>query len=304
MTRKFLAAAVCLLWAAVSCVSAQNAAAGKVDKSKLEQFIRYTEGYTALVKMTISDPEPSAFKNLDRLTVHLSLGEQKIDKVYYVAADGQLLNGTVWNLNESPYLETFQHLPRSGPSFGPANAKVTIVVFSDFQCPYCRQFAKTIREQIPKKFPNDVRIEFQDFPISSIHKWAYAAAEAAHCVADGNNETFWKYHDWIFEHQEEMNAANVKDKSVEFAKTIGVDPVKVGACTDQHATAGLVNTGLQAGQELSVQQTPTSFVNGRLVSGALKADDLSSIINLELSRPASVPAPPAPKSSEGKSIRP
>jgi predicted DsbA family dithiol-disulfide isomerase len=304
MLRNALVAIVCLLWASASGSFAQSTGAARVDKAKLEQFIRYTEGYTAMVKVTVGDPEPSPFKGLDRLPVHLSLGEQKIDKFYYVSADGQIVNGTVWNLNQSPYSETFEHLPRTGPSFGPANAKVTIVVFSDFQCPYCRQFAKTIREQIPKKYPNDVRIEFQDFPIASIHKWAQAAAEASHCVGEGNNEAFWKFHDWIFEHQEEITAGNVKDKSMEFAKTIGVDPAKVGACIDGHAGAGPVKAGLQAGQELSVQQTPTSFVNGRMVSGALKAEDLATIIQLELSRPASVPGPPAPKSTDGKPLRP
>ena len=180
---------------------------------------------------------------------------------------------------------------------------MTLVVFSDFQCPFCREFAKTIREQIPKKYPNDVRIEFQDFPIASIHKWALPAAEAAHCVGAGNSEAFWAFHDWLFEHQEEVNPTNVKEKAVAFGKTQGLDEAKLGACIDSHSGAAEVKEGLQAGQELGVQQTPTSFINGRMISGALKTNDLDAIIQLELKRPAQIPGPSV-KGPEAKILRP
>lgn len=304
MLGKLTATAVWVLAAVHALSLAAEKPASKVDKARLEQFIRYTEGYTPVVKIDIGDPEPSSFKGMDRLPVHLSMGAQKIDKVYFVSPDGQIVNGSVWNLQESPFLDILQHLPRNGPGFGPTTAKVTLVVFSDFQCPYCREFAKTVREEIPKKYPNDVRIEFQDFPIASIHKWALPAAEAAHCVGAGNANAFWAFHDWLFGHQEEVNADNVKEKAVSFAKTQGLDGAAVGACIDNHGGAAEVKEGLQAGQELGVQQTPTSFINGRMVGGALKPGDLDAIVQLELNRPPQVPGPPQGKGPDAKMLKP
>lgn len=276
----------------------------KIDKVALEQFIRYTEGYTSIVKIAIDDPVPCPFKGFRRLPVHLGLGPQTVDKQYYVADNGQIVNGTLWNTDESPFADNLQRLPHDGPSFGPENAKVTMVVFSDFQCPYCRKFARTMREEISKKYPNDVRVEFQDFPIESIHKWAEQAGEAGHCIGDGKASAFWAFHDWIFEHQGEITADNLQAKAGEFAKTQGVDEMKFNACMSTHSTAPKVKAALQAGQELEVQQTPTCFINGRLVSGALESANLDAIIQLEMNRPPRVPGPGSSKGSEAKILRP
>jgi protein-disulfide isomerase len=267
-----------------------------IDKTRLESFIRYTEGYTPVVKMTIEDPTPSAFKSLSRVVVHLTLGQQAIDKIYFVSADGQqFINGTLWSLNQSPWLDTLLHLPTNGPSYGSANPKITMVVFSDFQCPYCRSFAKTMREDLPKKYANDVRVIFQDFPIAAIHKWAVAGSEASHCVGDGNPEAFWAFHDWIFEQQGEVNETNLKEKTLEFAKTKNLDPAKISACLDSHATAEEVKASLKAGTGLGIQQTPTFFINGRMVSGAVPWNNLDAIVQLELNRPREIPGPDSVK---------
>ncbi len=161
-------------------------AAVPLDRPKLENYLRYAEGFSPSVKFVIDDPVPIPIPGYYRLVVHLSMGETKQDKVYYLTSDGKLLvTGPIWDLNRNPFWETVQQLPTSGPSFGPENAKVKIVVFSDFECPYCREFAHTIRENIPQKYPKDVRVIFEDFPIDSLHPWARAAAEASHCLTDG-----------------------------------------------------------------------------------------------------------------------
>jgi protein-disulfide isomerase len=292
------------LAAAMTCHSSEGAspAQPKIDKAKLEAFIRYTEGYTPLVQIAVDDPTPSAFASFFRVVVHLSMGkEQRIEKVYFVSADGrQFVNGTLWDLNESPYLDTLLHLPTNGPSLGPANAKVTMVVFSDFQCPYCREFARTMRNELPKKYPNDVRVIFKDFPIESIHKWAFAAAEASHCIGDNNPAAFWAFHDWIFEHQGEITEANVREKAVAFAATQGLNASQVSACMDNHAKADEVRASAKAGEGLGIQQTPTFFLNGRLIGGALPWKNLDPIIQLELNRPQEVPGPSSVKPSEMK----
>jgi len=301
LRNRMLAAA---LAAVITCYPCRGAdpALPKIDKTKLEAFIRYTEGYTPLVKIAVDDPTSSEFGGFSRVVVHLSMGErQRIDKVYFVSSDGkQFVNGALWNLNESPYLDTLLHLPVDGFSFGPPDAKVTMVVFSDFQCPYCREFAGTMRNELPKKYPNDVRVVFKDLPIESIHPWAFAAAEASHCVGDGHPGAFWAFHDWIFEHQGEVNAANLREKVTAFAATQGLDAAAVGACLDHHDKAEEVRASLKAGEGLGIQQTPTFFLNGRLIGGALPWKSLDPVIQLELNRPKEVPGPPLVRSSETK----
>ncbi len=297
MTAVLTAAMVCRL------SGGSDGSQPKIDKTKLEAFIRYTEGYTTLVKIAVDDPVPSAFGGFSRVVVHLSMGkQQRIEKVYFLSSDGQhFVNGTIWDLNKSPYLDTLSHLPIDGPSYGPPGAPLTMVVFSDFECPYCREFARTMRNQLPKQYPNDVRVIFKDFPIESIHPWAFAAAEASHCIGDNNPGAFWAFHDWIFEHQGEVNAGNIREKVTAFAKSQGLDDAKAGACLDAHAKAGVVRAGMKAGEALGIQQTPTFFLNGRMMGGALPWEQLGPVIQLELTRPKEVPGPSSVKSSEIKS---
>jgi protein-disulfide isomerase len=275
---------------------AADAEAPKLDKARLEAYLRYAEGFSPAVKFVIDDPTPSPFKGYYRVTVHLSTAQNKLDRVYYVTPDGRdLINGTIWNLNDNPFLDTFEHLPTTGPSFGPAAAKITLVIFSDFECPYCRAFARTVRDNVPQKYPNDVRVIFKDFPIQSIHPWAFAAAEAAHCLAVQKPDAFWAFHDWIFQHQEEINPGNLRDKVGAFAKEQNVDSDKVLSCLDTHAMGLEVNDSIQAGQALQIQQTPTTFANGRQLSGAIEWKTLDEVIQMELNRPSAVPPPPADK---------
>ena len=295
----------CFCALALACVSAVQAGAGvpasdalvpNIDTQKLEAYVRYTEGYTPQVKLAFDTPTPSAYKGYFRVRVHLSIAREKGiqqvgEKLYYTDDGEHFLSGQLWELGKNPFEDTLVRLPTDGPSFGPANAKVTIVVFSDFECPYCREFAKTLRTKVPQKYPNDVRVIFEAFPIDSIHPWAVAAAEAAHCIADENPEAFWAFHDWIFEHQGEVTPQNLKDKTLAFAQTKNLPAAPLSACLDHHSTAAAVTASLQAGRALQIQQTPTLFVNGRMVGGAVPWETLDAVIQLELGRPKEIPGP-------------
>jgi len=299
MFRRAALVAASLLLICCGAWAANDAAAPKLDRARLEAYVRYAEGFTPTVQITIDDPVPSPFKGYFRVMVHLTAGAQKIDKVYYVTPDGQhFVSGNIWDLSETPFLDTLERLPTNGPSFGPENAKVTVVIFSDFQCPYCRQFAKTVRDNIPKKYPDQVRVIFEDFPIDSIHKWARAAAEDAQCIANQKPDAFWAFHDWIFEHQGEVNEGNVRDKIVDFAKTQNIDTAKLTSCVDGHATAALVKEEHEKGEELQVQQTPTVFVNGRTIGGAVPWATLDTVIQVELNRPKDIAEPAGQKCCE------
>jgi protein-disulfide isomerase len=288
--RTFYAFAVSLVLGAL-CYGAGPA----IDKGKLERYLRYAEGFQANVRFAIEDPVPSSLPNFYKVSVHLSTDSgAKLDRVYFITPDGrEIVNGAIWDLSKSPFAENLTKLPVGGYAFGPADAKVQLVIFSDFECPYCREFAKTVRDNIPKKYPNDVRVVFEDFPLEQIHPWARAAAEASHCIGDQGTDVFWAYHDWIFEHSGEIKPENVKDKILAWADDHKLDTAKLKACMESHAAAEIVSQSERTGKALQVQQTPTSFANGREIPAALPWKDLDAVIQIELKRAAETATPVA-----------
>jgi protein-disulfide isomerase len=261
-------------------------AAPTVDKAKLEAYLRYAEGFMDNVHFVIDDPVASPLPNFYRMAVHLSTDSgAKLDRVYYMTSDGrQIINGTIWDLSRSPFSEKLSQIPDSGYAFGPADAKVKLVIFSDFECPYCREFARTVRQNIPKKYPNDVRVVFEDFPLEAIHPWARTAAEASHCIGDQNADAFWEFHDWIFEHATEIKMDSVKTQILAWAADKKLDGAKLESCLDTHMETAIVTQSEAKGRALGVEQTPTSFANGRQIPAALPWKDLDTVIQMELKR--------------------
>jgi protein-disulfide isomerase len=274
---------ICLLAMAAVALGAASEPT-KVDKAKLEAYLRYV--FPPNTKVVLDDPTASSVPGFPRIMAHLSLGAEKLDRVYYLTPDGEhLVNGSIWDLNRSPFEDNLTQLPTDGYSFGPAKAKVTIVVFSDFECPYCKQFATTLRQNLAQKYPNNVRVIFKDFPLTSIHPWSHSAAEAARCLGEQKPEAFWAFHDWIFEHQSEVNAGNLREKTLGLAKAQQLDESRAAACIDTHATSAAVDESLKTGRELQVELTPTLFINGRMQTGALPWDRLDALIQRDLDNP-------------------
>lgn len=276
--------ALAVSWLAAPSGSAAPVAPPKIDKPALIKYLRYAEGFTPTVEISIDDPKPSVFPGFYDLTVHLKAGKNEALRSYYLTQDGErVISGSVFDLKKSPFAANLLQLKEEGaPATGPEKAPVQIYVFSDFQCPYCREEAKVLRQGVEKNHANDVRLIFKDFPLESIHPWARAASQSGHCIARQNVAAFWAFHDWIYDHQSEMKPDNVKDKALEFAKTQKLDPAKLSACMADPATAAYVDKTIAEGKRLGVQQTPTMFVNGRMLSGALSAEQMNMLIQMEL----------------------
>ena len=270
----------------MSLLQSAAAQAPKIDKPAISKYLRYAEGFSPQVNMTVGDPQPSVFPGLYEIEVTLKAGRNEVVKTYYLTSDGKrLISGSVYDLHQSPFAGNIPLLKEEGaPAFGPANAPVKIFLFSDFECPYCKEEAKTLRENVAKDHPNDVRIIYKDFPLDSIHPWARPAAIAGQCIAGQKPAAFWSFHDWIYEHQGEINPGNVKDKIGEFAKTQNIDTQKLSACEANPATAARVDKTVDEGRKLGVTQTPTMFVNGRSVPGVLNPGQMNLLIQLELGR--------------------
>ncbi|MBL9042430.1 MAG: thioredoxin domain-containing protein [Myxococcales bacterium] len=147
-----------------------------------------------------------------------------------------------------------------GPAKGPKDAKVTIVEFSDFQCPFCSK-GKKVMEEVVAKYGNKVRVVFRDFPLS-FHDKAQKAAEAGQCANEQGK--FWEMHDWMFDNQSALDEGSLKAG----ARKIGVDGDKFDQCLTSSKFAVAVQKSMKDGSEAGVKGTPAFFVNGVFISGA------------------------------------
>jgi protein-disulfide isomerase len=164
----------------------------------------------------------------------------------------------------------------TGPSKGPANAPITIVEFSDFECPFCSRVVPTL-EEVQEKYGDKVRLVFRQYPLP-IHPSAPKAAEAALCAADQGK--FWEMHDIMFAQQKELGVEQLKAK----ASQIGLDTEKFNQCLDSGAQAAAVQADMEAGARAGVNGTPAMFINGISVSGAVPYEQLAKVIDEELNR--------------------
>ena len=167
----------------------------------------------------------------------------------------------------------------TGPARGAADPAVTLVEFSDFECPFCGRFAPVVA-QLLAAYPGRLRVVYRYFPLNSIHPNAQKAAEAAAC-ADAQGR-FWPMHDALFADQSALGVPQLKAT----AARLGLDAKRFDACLDGGAGATVVAADQAAGEDLAVGSTPSSFVNGRYVKGALGVDQMKALIDDELSRRA------------------
>jgi protein-disulfide isomerase len=281
MNRFSIALLLVALTGVQSCF-AQKAAS--FDKAKLEAYLRYVDLYRGPITLKIDDPKPSKYlPGFSEVTVHLTSGTTSRDDLYYVSADGQtIVSGDVYNMSKSPFQSNLDRLNLEGaPSFGPANAPVTIVEFGDLQCPDCKMEAPVLRQAMPAEFGSKVRVVFKDFPLESIHPWARAAAIAGRCVYRQNKESFWKFYDWMYENQQDIEADTLNPKILKWAADNKLDGTQIGRCIETKATEAEVNKNIAEGRALGVRGTPSLFINGRKIGG-LQWQDLQMVLKIEL----------------------
>jgi protein-disulfide isomerase len=255
-----------------------------LDKSALEEYVRHLFVWAPQIQVKVGDPKPSELPGFDQITVVASAGAASQEEMFYISKDGQkIVRGAVFDVNQSPFEADLKKLKTEfQPSFGTPGAPVVLVLFSDFQCGYCKEEAKMIRENITATYPKEVRVYFKDFPLEQIHPWAKTAAVAGRCVFRQKPAAFWNYHDWMFEHQADITAENLKQKVFEFGKTKDLNEEQLGSCMDTRATEAEVNKNIAEGKALQINSTPTLFVNGRKLVGQGGWPQLRQIIDFEI----------------------
>jgi predicted DsbA family dithiol-disulfide isomerase len=188
----------------------------------------------------------------------------------------------ITSLRDEYDVESYLEPPRfavaaDGPAKGPESAAVTIVEFSDFECPFCKRIVPTLN-QIMDDYDGQVRLVFRQFPLNAIHPNAQKAAEASLCADEQGK--FWELHDAIFESSDGLGVASLKSRAAE----IGLDEAEFGECLDSGRFAEQVAEDVTAGRALGVSGTPALFINGRYLSGAQPYEVIARVIDDELQR--------------------
>jgi protein-disulfide isomerase len=197
----------------------------------------------------------------------------------------EMIQEYIGKLTKSEPVEVYFHRPKlmvnvdqgAGPWAGGEKAPVTVVEFSDFQCPFCSRAADTVGD-LKKKYGDKVKVVFRHFPLP-MHKDARGAAEASMCVNEQGSAKFWKYHDLLFKNQDKLDNASLE----KFAKDAGADTKKFKECFDSKKFAAAVQKDMEYGEKVGVKSTPTFFINGELISGALPLEAFSESIDEQLS---------------------
>jgi protein-disulfide isomerase len=168
-------------------------------------------------------------------------------------------------------------LETADPAIGNAAARVTIVEFSDFQCPYCLRAAPTLK-RLHEAYGDKIRVVWKDFPLTQIHPQAFKAAEAGHCAQEQGK--FWEFHDKLFASQQALQPEFLK----QYAKDVSLDSGKFDECLDSSKYAERVRDSVAAGSRLGVNSTPTLYINGRKLEGAQPYDVIAAVIDEELAK--------------------
>jgi len=162
------------------------------------------------------------------------------------------------------------------PGIGPEDAAITIVEFSDYQCPYCQRWHADVFSNLLEEYPDQVRIVYRDFPLTSIHPEAVPAAEAANCAFEQGS--FWEYHEKLFSGELELG----QDTYLQYASNLGLDVDSFKECVETERYADEVQADFQYAANLGVQSTPTFFLNGIPIVGAQPYEVFKQIIDMEL----------------------
>ncbi len=247
---------------------------------KTETFLRNLFGWGSDFKVDLGPLTDSASADFYTVPIHITINGQSDNGTVFVSKDGKtFVRGEMFSMTKDPFEDTRAKIHvEDSPSKGPADAKVTIVEFSDFECPHCRVLYSNLKE-LEAEFPQ-VRVVFKSFPLAQIHPWAETAAIGARCAYNQKPTAFWPVHDLIFDNQDILSAENIWDKLVSYAAQSGLDADVFKQCLASQEAKQSVAADHAQGEILNITSTPTVFVNGRTVVGGDKPT-LEQLIRFE-----------------------
>jgi len=268
------------------CAGAQQCAAPNQDKRiQVEKYViaRYKLSSPADVILTETKQASDACFWL----LKFESSSPKREIAVYLSPDGNYLTPDLYDMRVDPLVE--EKLAREqnvksllagvAPELGRKDAPVTIAVFSDFQCPYCKRFAEMLEKDYLPSEADHVHLVFKNNPLP-MHSWAMPAAEMAECVTLQKPGEFWKVHDFIFQNQAQITEANLRDKVMQFvAANVAIDQAQYQFCIDNDMAMGPVKKDMDLGRKLGVRGTPSIFINGAFYSGVRDAMQFRALVN-------------------------
>jgi len=312
LLRKRLAVLLLLVSAGCSAQTAQTVS--PETRSRIQRQVQAQYDLPPDVKIDVGPRRPSDFPTYDFVTITLtgkSGHEQKVD--FLLSQDSKTLaKVTKIDLTRDIYAERMSKIDVAGrPVRGNPEAKVTIVNYDDLQCPFCSRMHETLMQEILPQYGDRIKIVYKDFPLS-MHPWAPHSANNANCLAAENGKAYWEFVDYAHSNQKSIGTGQDLQKStaeldriaLDVGKKNGADMNRLQACLKAQSDKTL-KASMDEGDSLGLNATPTMFINGEKLEGAVGVDEVKAILNQQLlaagvQPPAEPPAAAQPKSGGEK----
>jgi protein-disulfide isomerase len=246
------------------------------------------------VSITISAPKPSNFTGYDAITVTMSDGQKTKEYEFLLSKDGKTLARlTTIDITKDPFEETMSKIDTTGrPVRGNKDAKITIVNYDDFECPFCARMHTAIVDVL-KQYGNQVKVIYKDYPLTEIHPWANRAALDSDCLAVQNGDAYWDFADYVHsnqasitgkeEHRTDAGMADAVDKvTLDIGHKHNLNADQLQACIKNQSQSATLKQSVTEANGLDVSATPTMFVNGERLEGAVGEQALIDVIKKHL----------------------
>ena len=279
---------------------------------KIERQVRSAYSIPSEVNITVGEVTPSTeWPNYDSVTVTIAGGDgKKSDYKFLVSKDrNTMLRLVKFDLSKDPFAEMMSKIDVSGrPTRGAKGAKVRVINFDDFECPFCSRMHETLFPQLLKEYGDRVTFMYKDYPLVEIHPWATHAAVDANCLAAQSPDAYWDFADYIHANQREVS--NEKTPGARFVaidkmtmlqgQKHNVDSEKLQACIKAQ-DEGAVKASMKEAEGIGVSATPTMFINGQKIDGAVPIGEVRAALDRALKdagQPVPTHVPDAPSASK------
>ncbi|MFZ0731817.1 MAG: thioredoxin domain-containing protein [Candidatus Sulfotelmatobacter sp.] len=301
-----------LLLVCLGCV-AQSAPPGVA--LKIEHQVRSFYNIPAEVKVVVGSITPNSdLPGFDTVSVNIDGGPgKKKDYNFLLSKDrNTLLRVTKFDLSKDPFTDLMSKIDVQGrPSRGAKSAKVVVVNYDDFECPFCARMHETLFPEILKEYGDRVEFIYKDYPLIEIHPWALHAAVDANCLAGQNVDAYWDFADYIHANKHDVDVEKTPaarfdaiDKMTMLqGQKHNLDVTKLQSCVKAQ-NEDAVRASMKEGDGLGVSATPTLFINGQKIDGAVPVSELRAALDSALKDagvpvPEHAPASPTPAASSG-----
>ncbi len=301
---------ICLGCSAQSPSTPSSSLSPPVDIGRvIERHVRAQYSLAPDVKVILGSLRSSEFANYDALTVTFASPSKKQNFEFLLSHDHKMLvRVTKFDLTSDPYAEIMKKIDVSGrPTRGNKDAKVTIVNYDDFECPFCSRMHATLFPRLFKEYGDRVVFIYKDYPLEEIHPWAVHAAVNANCLGAQNGDAYWDYADYLHGNQQAISSQKGRDgQNAELDKLAtlqaqkhNLDVAKLQACVKAQDEKA-VRASMHEGDTLGVDATPTVFVNGQKLDGAVPPDEVRLAFDQALRDAGVAPPEHKPAAAEAK----